>query len=312
MSSSKTSTSTSPPPDPLSSSGRMSSPRSALVIATLGAALVAGLLFAVTRGDEHTAPQAAGGVEVGHIHGIGVDPADGQLYIGAHLGTFSVTPEGTVEPVGAVRNDTMAFTVTGPGRFLASGHPELGTDQPVHLGLIESRDAATTWEPVSLAGGADFHALDVATDGRTWGIDSARGLLLTSTDNRSWDTVANDQFIDLAADPTAQDVTLATTGTGQLRFYDPAGTSTAVPGSPTLTFIDWAAPDLLVGLGPDGTVYTSTGTASVWQPAGRVPGQPSALEVTTTGWYAASDQGLFSSTTSGTSWEPVFTYGTAP
>ncbi|WP_309650723.1 F510_1955 family glycosylhydrolase [Nocardioides sp.] len=291
---------------------RMPSPRSALIIAALAVALIAALLFALTRADRHPAAQASGGVEVGHIHGIGVDPADGQLYIGAHLGTFSVTGEGTVEPVGDVRNDTMAFTVAGPGRFLASGHPELGTDHPVHLGLIESRDAATTWEPVSLAGDADFHALDVATDGRTWGIDSARGLLLTSSDNRSWDTVAQGRFIDLAADPTGQDVTLATTGTGQLRFYDPAGTSTAVPGSPTLTFVDWAAPDLLVGLGPDGTVYTSTGTASEWQRAGRVPGQPSALEVTTTSWYAASDQGLFSSTTSGTSWEPVFTYGTAP
>lgn len=296
----------------------MPSRRSALIIASVAGALVVALLFAATRGDRHPAAQATGGAEVGHIHGIGVDPADGQLYIGAHLGTFRITGEGTVEPVGAVRNDTMAFTVTGPGRFLASGHPELGSDQPVHLGLIESRDAATTWKPVSLSGDADFHALDVATDGRTWGIDAARGLLLTSTDNRSWDTVANGQFIDLAADPTAQDVTLATTGTGQLRFYDPAGTSTAVPSSPRLTFIDWAAPDLLVGLGPNGTVYTSTstststGTASVWQQAGQVPGQPSALEATTTGWYAASDQGLFTSTTSGTSWEPVFTYGTAP
>lgn len=34
----------------------------------------------------------------------------------------------------------------GPGRFLASGHPAPGTDQPAHLGVIESRDAAGSWE----------------------------------------------------------------------------------------------------------------------------------------------------------------------
>ena len=300
------------PTGPTASSARFPSRRSALVIAALGVAVITGLFFAVTRGDEHPAPQAAGGVQVGHIHGIGVDPGDGQLYVGAHLGTFRVTPQGTVTPVGAVRNDTMAFTVAGPGRFLASGHPEVGTDQPVHLGLIESRDAATTWEAMSLAGDADFHALDVSTGGRTWGVDSARGLLLTSTDNRAWDTVATGQFIDLAAAPTGQDVALVTTGTGQLRFYAPEGATTAVPDSPVLTFIDWASPDLVDGLGPDGTVFTSTGTASEWQRAGRVPGQPSALEVSDAGWYAASDQGLFSSASSGTTWKPVFTYGTAP
>ncbi|GEP38122.1 hypothetical protein NPS01_17850 [Nocardioides psychrotolerans] len=285
---------------------------SALIIGTLGVTLIAALLFAATRGDQHSTPRTTAGVDVGHIHGIGVDPGSDQLYIGAHLGTFSVTPEGTVQPVGVVRNDTMAFTVTGPGRFLASGHPEIGTDQPVHLGLIESRDAAATWESVSLAGDADFHALDTATGGRTWGADSARGLLLTSTDTRSWDTVASGQFIDVAADPAGQDIALVTTGTGQLRFYDPTGTSTAVPDSPTLTFIDWAAPDLLVGLGPDGTVFASTSTASSWERVGQVPGRPSALEVTDTGWYAASDQGLFSSTSSGSSWQPLFTYDSAP
>lgn len=301
-----------PPSPPPTSSVRLPSRRSALIIGTLGVALIVGLLFAATRGDRHPLGQTTAGVEVGHIHGIGIDPGSGRLYIGAHRGTFSVTPDGAVAPVGAVRNDTMAFTVTGPGRFLASGHPELGTDQPVHLGLIESRDAARTWDPVSLSGAADFHALDVGGGGRTWGVDSARQLLLSSNDGLVWGTVTRGQFIDVAADPAGEDIALATTGTGELRSYDPAGKSAGLPDTPPLTFIDWSERDLLVGLHPDGTVLVSTTTASSWETAGQVPGRPSALEVSDDAWYAASDQGLYLSTDDGKSWQALFTYDRSP
>lgn len=36
--------------------------------------------------------------------------------------------------------DLMGFTVAGPDRFLASGHPGPGADLPEPLGLVESRD----------------------------------------------------------------------------------------------------------------------------------------------------------------------------
>lgn len=297
-----------PEPDSAAERGRLPSRRSAFLIGGLGLAMLGGLLYATTRDDQHPSQVAAGGVAVGHIHGIGVDPDDGQLYIGAHLGMFSVAPDGEVAPVGEERNDTMAFTVAGPAHFLASGHPESGSDRPVHLGLIESRDAAGSWESVSLAGESDFHALEVAI-GRTWGVDSARGLLLTSTDNRVWGTVARGRFIDVAADPAGKDVVLATTGVGELRFYDPAGSSTGISQAPVLTFIDWPDREQLVGLAPDGSVFVSATTGSSWERVGQVPGQPTALEVTESEWYAASDQGLFSSVDTGSSWQPLFTYG---
>jgi photosystem II stability/assembly factor-like uncharacterized protein len=280
-------------------------------IGAAGLGLVAALSIAAVRDDDHS-PAAADGVEVGHIHGIGVDPADGQLYIGAHLGTFGVDDDGAVEPVGAVRNDTMAFTVTGPGRFLASGHPEPGSDQPVHLGLIESSDAATSWQPVSLAGLADFHAIDVGAEGRTWAADSARGLLLTSTDFAEWDVVARGSFIDVAVDPAGDDSALATTGAGELRSYDAAGEVVPVPGAPTLTFLDRSEQGWIVGLDPSGRVMVSTDDAGTWDGSGQVPGQPSALEVSEKGWYAASDRGLFFSDDSGSTWDPLFTYGDTP
>lgn len=58
----------------------------------------------------------------------------------------------------------MGFTVTGPKTFLGSGHPDFDKDPqlPPRMGLIRSADAALTWQPVSLTGEVDFHALHSA------------------------------------------------------------------------------------------------------------------------------------------------------
>lgn len=301
---------TTPTPADYSPSVHRPSRRNALIIGALGVALLVALLFATTRNDQHS-PATGASVDVGHIHGIGVDPADGVLYIGAHLGTFSVDADGTVVPVGSERNDTMAFTVTGPGRFLASGHPGPGSEQPVHLGLIQSRDAADSWDPVSLSGVADFHAIDVGPTGRTWAADSVRGLLLTSTNTVDWQKVGSGQFIDVAADPAGADTALITTGAGELRSVDAAGESASVPDSPALTFLDWMRDGSIVGLDPEGQVMVSTADLSTWEAVGQVPGQPTALDLAAEAWYAASTSGLYASTDSGTSWEPLFTYGSA-
>ncbi len=65
----------------------------------------------------------------------------------------------------------MGFTVVGPDHFLGSGHPDGRDDLPPFLGLIESTDAARTWEPVSLLGEADFHVLE-ASGRRVYGFGS--------------------------------------------------------------------------------------------------------------------------------------------
>jgi hypothetical protein len=50
------------------------------------------------------------------VHGVAIDPDDGAL-----------TPAGPVI-------DLMGFTVTGPDRYLASGHPGLRTGRPQPVG----------------------------------------------------------------------------------------------------------------------------------------------------------------------------------
>jgi hypothetical protein len=58
--------------------------------------------------------------------------------------------------------DTMGFTVTGPDRFLGSGHPDGREGLSPFLGLIRSTDAGRTRQPVSLLGERDFHVLEAA------------------------------------------------------------------------------------------------------------------------------------------------------
>ena len=58
-----------------------------------------------------------------HIHGLGLNPADGSLFIATHTGLFR-TPSDTDRSarVGDRYQDTMGFAVVGPDHFLGSGH----------------------------------------------------------------------------------------------------------------------------------------------------------------------------------------------
>ncbi|WP_051699958.1 WD40/YVTN/BNR-like repeat-containing protein [Streptomyces sp. NRRL F-4474] len=157
-------------------------------VAFTAAAAAAGLLLtACSTADTRPAPGKAGSGSdadpgTGHLHGLGVDPADGTLYAAGHLGVFRLTPAGAVR-IADRRQDTMGFTVTGPRTFLASGHPS--PDDPAatspHLGLIRSTDAGATWSTVSGAGEADFHSLQQAGP-LLYGLDSQTSKVWASTD----------------------------------------------------------------------------------------------------------------------------------
>jgi hypothetical protein len=86
-----------------------------VVVAVVGAVAFAGC------GEDGANMEMAGGTAAGHVHGLGVDPADDSLYIATHAGLFRAPPgESEVSRVGSSNQDTMGFTVTGPGSFLGS------------------------------------------------------------------------------------------------------------------------------------------------------------------------------------------------
>jgi len=238
---------------------------------------------------------------IGHVHGLGVDPADGTLFAAGHFGVFRIDEGGLATRIADRWQDTMSFTVTGPGTFLASGHPDLREDLPPHLGLIESTDAGETWQSLSLQGEADFHALEVVGD-RVYGYDAASGRLMTTTDRRSWTTITEGQFVDLAVVPSHPDRVVVTTPSGLVHEVRLDGSSRPLRSAPSLVWVDAQQSGRLVGITAGGELFSTAGPDSEWQRAGRVPGTPAALEVAEAAWYAATDEGIFTSTDLGASW----------
>lgn len=269
------------------------------------AGIVAAALLALAgcgQGDDAAPaeqPPARGGPELAHVHGLGINPVDGNLYAASHFGVFRLSASAEPEQIAGRSQDTMGFTVIGPDHFLGSGHPDPSeTGQPPHLGLIESTDAGRTWRSLSLAGEADFHALEAA-HGQVYGYDSQTRQIMVSADKTTWDRRARLALADFAVSPDNPDLLLATTQQGPARSADGARSFSPIPGAPLLVLLDWPATDRLVGVAPDGTVHTSTDSGVGWTATGRVPGQPVAITTRGGEVYVATDSGIYRSTDNG-------------
>lgn len=155
---------------------------------------------AVSACSVHAGPAApAAPAVLGHVHGLEQDPADGTVYVATHSGVLSVGAEGA-RRVGTGKQDIMGFTLAGPGSFYGSGHPGPNEPGPPQLGLIRSDDAVRTWQPLSLQGAADLHALSVSGQ-VVHGWDSVSGALLRSEDGGiTWTSGAVADIADLDID----------------------------------------------------------------------------------------------------------------
>ena len=247
----------------------------------------------------------------GHVHGVDLNPAEGQIYAATHHGVFRLGPDGP-QRIADRYQDTMGFVITGPDRFLASGHPDLREPGPPHLGLIESTDRAQTWTSVSLHGEADFHALTVA--GATiYGLDATDGVVMRSDDNgQNWQRGATLDAADLDVDPTNPLRVLATTADGVLESVD-GGLSfhpVASPPPRSLVVIDHVEKTggdqepRLAGVDADGGVWALDREG--WIQAGALPGPPHAFTAIAADRYlAATEEGVFDSEDAGRTWTLV-------
>ncbi len=247
------------------------------------AAVVAVIVFA-TREDAGPSTAADGPVELEHVHGLGVDPASGDLYAGTHYGLIRLPERGEPTRVGGLVQDYMGFTVVGPGHFLASGHPGENQDGPSNLGLLESTDGGRSWQTLSLAGEADFHALE-AKHGLVYGYNA--GQLMVSADKRTWDTRASITMADLAVSPGDPQTVLATTQEGLARSTDGGRSFRVVDGAPLLALITWPDTGHLLGVDPDGGVHVSADGGTTWQRRGSAGAAPEALTASGQELYVA-------------------------
>ena len=279
--------------------------RVAAAAVALGAALVGCSESEPTSGAGATESMPDPGF--GHVHGLGVNPADGLLYAATHFGVWRIPTNGEPVRVADRYQDTMGFTVAGPDHFLGSGHPDLREDLPPHLGLIESLDAAQTWKPLSLLGEADFHALEVK-HGRIYGYDATSSTFMVSDDGRAWQRLAVVALVDFTVSPSQPGVVVGTSEQGLVRSDDGGKGFAAVARSPRLVFIDWTTGGLY-GVDASGVVWTSTDGGTAWERTGDLGSRPGALIVTEAGQiYAATEEGIVTSTDGARTFTEVVSY----
>jgi hypothetical protein len=242
-----------------------------------------------------------------HVHGLGVNPKDGALFIATHTGLFRA-PEGeqTAKRVADRYQDTMGFTVVGPNRFLGSGHPDAREGLPPYLGLIRSADAGRTWDEVSLMGEADFHVLE-ATGDRVYGFGSdydtrQTNFLVSDDGGRSWDKRQTPgPLVSLAISPDHPDRIVAAAEDGLYRSED-AGKGWR-PLTDDVGLLAWTESGALYLVGADGSVSESRDDGASWGAAGEIGGQPAAFEAAGDDLYAALHDGTIKrSTDGGRSW----------
>lgn len=259
------------------------------------------LALGLTAGCSDEKPQHSP-QQFGHVHGLGVNPADQTLYAATHAGVFAIKG-GSAHLIANRRQDTMGFTVAGPDEFLASGHPA-SMNKPNPLGLIKSDDAARTWSAVDFAGERDFHAIDVAGP-RVYAYSADTGTLVRSHTDGSWKTVARVGLLDIAVDPNEPDRVLATSYEGDLVSYRVGSAPVAMDEAPVLGIVDWSPGGDLVGAGRAGKIWVSRDAGKTWRPRGDIPGTVEALTVKTATWYAATSDGIYQSLDRGHTWTGV-------
>jgi photosystem II stability/assembly factor-like uncharacterized protein len=217
-----------------------------------------------------------------HVHGLGINPGDGSLFIATHTGLFRVEREKEqAERVGDKLQDTMGFTVVGADRFLGSGHPDPRDIRdrrlPPLLGLIESTNAGNTWRPISLLGQADFHVLR-SVGKRIYGYDATNDRLLISRDaGRSWEQRRRPiPLIDLAADPRNPRRIVAV-GEGGLYRSGDEGRSWELVRDDAAGLLAWPSEESLFLVDGRGGVFVSADRGRGWKAVGQIGGQPAAL-----------------------------------
>lgn len=278
-----------------------------------GAGLLAALALALAGAgcggdDDAFEPPAAQDPGPIHVHALGIDPADGSLFIATHTGLWRVDEDETkAERVGDLYQDTMAFTVAGPSRFLGSGHPDLREARekklPPHLGLIASTDGGETWESISLLGEADFHILRFAGE-RVFGYDATNDRLMASDDGgESWAERSRPApLVDLVIDPGSPDHLVASSELGLHESSD--GGSSWSPLFQGGGLLAWPAPERLYLVLAGGLVFSSVDGGRSFQQVGSLGGEPAALlALSGPELYAALHDGtILRSADGGASW----------
>ena len=273
------------------------------------AALVAVLALAIGgcgSGTEDLASTVDPGVQ--HVHGLAYDAERDAVLAATHSGLFQLAA-GEYDRIGDNYQDTMAFTIVDPGRYLASGHPggPEQVDLPAFLGLIESSDGGESWETVSLQGKVDFHLLQAAGS-RLYGYGSdwrtrRDSLYLSADRGKSWTLEKPPEALfSLVVSPEDPELVVAS-GRTEL-FLSRNGGRDWRPLQTEPGLLSWPREETLYRAAPSGSVSIAGGPLSGFEERGNLGFAPTAFAVGAGGPLYVSDEAgeIFVSSDSGSSW----------
>lgn len=92
-----------------------------------------------------------------HVHGLSFSSDGKALMVPSHHGLAVYRDGSWFEESGPARDFT-GFSVTERAIY-ASGHPSTDARRAAYFGLLKSTDEGRSWQPLALAGEADFHLL---------------------------------------------------------------------------------------------------------------------------------------------------------
>jgi hypothetical protein len=259
------------------------------------------------------APSAVSGANA-FIGSIAVDPKDGTVMLGTGLGLFRLKPgaKDAKRVVGELRgpdgsgsvSSNLVVRYAGPGDLVASGHPEGGGGLPENLGLMRSRDAGNTWEPIAELGEADYHILQL-TGKHVVGVKAEEREIRVSADGgQTFDArTPPDMPLDVVFDPSDPKRMVVTTEQGVFSSADEGGTWRPRDGVPSEQ-LAWGRPDALYRADPGGLIKVSADGGATWEDAGTVAITVNELAVDARGaLYASVPGGIVKrSTDGGASW----------
>jgi hypothetical protein len=262
------------------------------------------------------APSAVSGANA-FIGSIAVDPKDGTVMLGTGLGLFRLKPgaKDAKRVVGELRGPDGSGSVSSnlvvryavPGDLVASGHPEGGGGLPENLGLMRSRDAGNTWDPIAELGEADYHILQV-TGKHIVGVKAEEREIRVSADGgQAFDArTPPDMPLDVVFDASDPKRMVVTTEQGVFSSADEGGTWRPRDGVPSEQ-LAWGRPDALYRADPGGVIKVSADGGATWKDAGTVGMTVNELVADAQGALYASVAGgiVKRSTDGGASWSQL-------